>query len=83
MNKLIGYRMGTAQKTGRAYCMAYVLSEPSDRDKEFGAVGQVAEKVYMPADQVDFLKPEFIGKELKFDYVLSGGKPYLSHVTVK
>ena len=37
----------------------------------------------MPEEQYDFLKPEHIGKEVKLDYELSGGRAYLVNVTVK
>ena len=82
MAKLIGYKKGTSKK-GNDYCMATLLYELSERDKQNGAVGQKVEDIFLPENQINYLKPEHIGKEIVCDYEYSGGRGYLVGITVK
>lgn len=82
MVKLMGYRRFVSKK-GADTCIANVVIDASEREKESGQVGQKTDEIFMPAEQVDFLKPEYIGKELVLSYDLAGGRPYLNRVAVK
>ena len=83
MSKLVGYRRFTSKKNGKDYCVAEIETPFSSRDTASGAVGCRTEQVFMPENQYDMLKPEHIGRELKLDYELSGGKAYVVNVTLK
>ena len=83
MSKLVGYRRFTSKKNGKDYCAAEVETPFSTRETSAGAVGCKTEQIFMPEDQYDLLKPADIGKEIKLDYELSGGRAYLVNVTVK
>ncbi len=83
MSKLVGYRRFTSKKNGKDYCVAEVETPFSTRETSAGAVGCKTEQIFMPEDQYDLLKPADIGKEIKLDYELSGGRAYLVNVTVK
>lgn len=82
MRKLVGYRRFISGK-GRDCCVASVLVDATERDKNAGQVGQKTEDVFIPSDQLDLLKPSDIGKELVCDYDLSNGRAFLIHVSVK
>lgn len=82
MVKLVGYRRFTSKK-GVETCIASVIQDANDRDKASGFVGQKVDEIFIPAEQVDDLKPEHIGKELVMSYDMSGGRPYLTRVAVK
>ena len=83
MAKLLGYRRFTSKKNGKDYCVAEIETPFSTRETAAGAVGSKTEQVFMPEDQYDFLKPDHVGKEIKLDYELSGGRAYLVNVTIK
>lgn len=83
MSKLVGYRRFTSKKNGKDYCVAEVETPFSTRETSSGAVGCKTEQIFIPEDQYDLLKPADIGKEIKLDYELSGGRAYLVNVTVK
>lgn len=82
MSKLVGYRRFTSKKN-KDYCVAEIETPFNSRETSAGAVGCKTEQVFMPDEQYDLLKPEHIGKELRLDYELSGGKAYLVNVTLK
>lgn len=77
MTKLVGYKRFQGKKNGQPYCVAEVVSDFTARELENGSVGSKAEEIFLPADKVDYLNPSHIGKEIKFDYELSGGRAYL------
>lgn len=82
MVKLIGYKRFTSKKSVET-CIAQVIREVTEREKQAGAVGQVCDEIFLPPDQVDMLKPSDLGHELLFTYEMSGGRPYLTDVKVK
>ncbi|MEI3169020.1 MAG: hypothetical protein V8S58_14605 [Lachnospiraceae bacterium] len=57
--------------------LAEIETPFNPRETASGAVGCKTEDIFMPEEQVNFLKPEHIGKEVKLDYELSGGRAYL------
>lgn len=83
MTKLVGYKKITSKKSGKRFCVASVLQDVSDREKENGFIGQKVDELFLPESQVDYLKPSDIGKELMLDYELSGGRAFLVSVAVK
>lgn len=80
---LVGYKKFVSKKNGNEYCVANVLSEFSEREKSNGCVGKKIEEVFLPKEQVDYLTPDMINKEISMEYELSGGRAYLVNVTVK
>lgn len=76
MSKLVGYKRFTSKK-GERYCVAQVVSDFSQRDIDNGCCGSRVEEIFLPAERVDELNPSHIGKEIKFDYELSGNRAYL------
>ena len=81
MAKLVGYKNFTSKK-GVDYCVAEVVSEATERDKQNGLVGCKVEEIFLPEDKINFFNPSHIGKEVKFDYELSGGRAYLVDVSI-
>lgn len=83
MTKLVGYKKITSKKSGKEFCVASVVQDVSEREKENGFIGQKVDEIFLPEVQLDLLKPSDIGKELLLDYELSGGRAYLVNVAVK
>ena len=83
MTKLVGYKKITSKKSGKDFCVASVVQDVSEREKENGFIGQKVDGIFLPESQLDLLKPSDIGKELLLDYELSGGRAYLVNVAVK
>ena len=83
MTKLVGYKKITSKKSGKDFCVASVVQDVSEREKENGFIGQKVVEIFLPEAQLDLLKPSDIGKELLLDYELSGGRAYLVNVAVK
>lgn len=83
MTKLVGYKKITSKKSGKEFCVASVVQDVSEREKENGFIGQKVDELFLPESQLNLLKPSDIGKELSLDYELSGGRAYLVNVAVK
>lgn len=83
LTKLVGYKKITSKKSGKHFCVVSVLSDLSAREQENGAVGQKVEEIFLPEEQTDFLKPADIGKEFFVNYNISGGRAYVTDVSVK
>ncbi|MBQ2744851.1 MAG: hypothetical protein IJF37_04460 [Lachnospiraceae bacterium] len=64
MVKLVGFKRFTSKK-GNELCIATVLRDATTREKEYGCVGQVAEDIFVPTGQIDYLTEKMIGKEIK------------------
>lgn len=77
MSKLVGYKRFQGKKDNKTYCVAEVVSNFSNRELDNGCVGQKVEEIFLPPEKVDFLNPSHLGKEIKFEYELSGGRAYL------
>lgn len=65
MCKLVGFRKFVAKKSGKNTCIATILRDSTNRERQFGVIGQVAEDVFIPDDQYDFLTEKMIGKEVR------------------
>lgn len=83
MTKLVGYKKITSKKSGKEFCVASVVQDVSEREKENGFIGQKVDELFLPESQLNLLKPSDIGKELSLDYELSGSRAYLVNVAVK
>lgn len=83
MSKLVGFRRFSSKKNGKDYCVAEVVSPFSQRELANGCCGQKTEQIFMPEEQYNLLKESDLGKEIQFEYELSGGRAYLVNVTVK
>lgn len=81
MSKLVGFKKFTGKKDGTPYCVLQVLSDFSERDKNNGCCGQKVEEVFAPADKVESINQSLIGKTVKLEYELSGGRAYLVDVS--
>lgn len=79
MSTLVGYKRFKA-KNGKDYCVACVVSDFSAN--AIGCVGQKVEEVFMPDEMFEYLQPQHVGKEIKFDYEVSGNRAYLTGVKV-
>ena len=82
MSTLVGYKRFNSKDGKKRYCVAEVVSEFSKHEISTGSVGSKAEEVFLPEDKVDYLNPSHIGKEIKFEYELSGGRAYIVDVSV-
>lgn len=81
MSKLLGFMDGTS-KTGKAYTVAYLVTDLSVNDVSRGAVGQKVEQVFLPVSQVGTLTAKDISCEVSLDYSVSGGRAYLNSFNV-
>lgn len=82
MPKLLAYKKFTS-KAGKPCCVATIISELSQREKDNGYVGVKVDEVFLPDTHVDYLKPEHINHDVILDYTVSGGRAFLNSVTVK
>ena len=81
MKTLVGYKKFRS-KAGKEMCLAQVVSDATERDKNFGAVGQLVEEVFMPDSHVNFFKEDDIGKPVTFIYEMSGSRAYMVDVKI-
>lgn len=77
MSRLVGYKRFVSKKNGKEFCVANVVSEYGARDKSNGCIGEKVEEIFLPEEKVIFLQPSHIGKEIKLEYELSGGRAYI------
>lgn len=79
--KLVGYKRFTSKK-GVNYCVANVVSEYNDRDKENNCFGSKVEEIFLPDSAYDLLTPKDIGHELSLQYDIVGNRAYIAGVKV-
>ena len=77
MSRLVGYKRFVSKKNGKEFCVANVVGEYGAREKANGCVGEKIEEIFLPEEKVSFLQPSHIGKEIKLEYELSGGRAYI------
>lgn len=75
--QLVGFKRFTS-KNGKEICIATVLRDATRREKEYGSVGQVAEELFVPGEQYDYLKPDMLGKKVN----LYWDRQYLDKIEV-
>ncbi|HKL94887.1 MAG TPA: hypothetical protein VJ845_00510 [Haploplasma sp.] len=78
-NVLIGIKRFTS-KADKPCTIGLVLRSFSQREMDYGSVGQVVDEIFMPSSFV--LKDEHIGHALKLEYDVSSGRAYLNNVVV-
>ena len=61
--QLVGFKRFTS-KNGKDMCIATILRDASRREKEYGSVGMVAEQIFIPNEQYDYLQPDMVGKKV-------------------
>lgn len=83
MTKLAGYRKFVSKKNNKNYCVAFLLHDVSDRDKDAGFIGQKIEEVFLPPSCVDLFTPGDVGKQVFLDYEITNGNAFLRQVSVK
>ncbi len=83
MQKVLGYKRGTSAKSGNEYCMIFVLRDLTDHEKSNGNVGQIVDTLFAPPDQMNYMQPDMVGKEIICDYDFAGGRGYLRKISVK
>lgn len=81
--KLVGFKRFVSKKDGTEYCVANVVSEYSPRENLNGCYGSKVEEVFLPAEKASVLKPSDIGKDIRMEYEVSGGRAYLIDFAVK
>lgn len=81
MSKLVGFKHFTSKK-GANFCVANVVTEYSAREITIDCVGSKVEEIFLPADQLTYLIPSDIGKEVRLEYEISGGRAYLTKFEV-
>lgn len=64
MSVLVGFRRFTSKK-GKDCCIATILRDATEREKQYGAIGQVAEDLFLPDSQYNYLTEKSVGKEVK------------------
>lgn len=82
MSTLVGFKRFNSKDGKKRYCVAEVVSEFSQRENSNGSVGSKAEEIFLPEEKVDYLNASHIGKEIKFEYELSGGRAYIVDVSI-
>lgn len=76
---VIGYRKFTSKK-GLPCCMISVMSVYSDRDVSYGAQGYKVTDEFVPSAQHELVTPDVIGKAIKIDYEINGGRAYVRSI---
>lgn len=79
---LVGYKVGTAKKTGNPFCILNLVSDCTAAELSSGSVGSKVETVFAPTNQVNYFKPADIGKQVELNYDVVGGRAYLTSVDV-
>lgn len=79
---LIGYKKFKSKKNDKDYCVAVILRDTTDRERNYGAVGQTADEIFLPEEQLNYLTPDMVGKSVKLHYDYLGGRPYLERLEI-
>lgn len=77
VKKLVGFKRFKA-KNGKEYCVANVLSDYTDADKN--CVGQKVEELFLPDDFVNYLNSKMIGHDLEVSYQINNNRAFLTGV---
>lgn len=78
--KLLGYRMFNS-KSGKPCCIANFLSEYSDSQQRYGAVGSFSQEVFIPDRYFSLFVPSSIGSDFNLTYVPGAdGKAYIDEI---
>ena len=80
--KLIGISSGTSKESGKVFCFVTVTEPCDEFDNKYGSYGERAEKIFVPEEAFKTIKPEDLGKEIKFDYSIRGDKARVIGFTI-
>lgn len=78
---LVGVSKFTS-KAGKPFTVAFLSQDFNPADTAKGCFGQKIEQIFVPEEQLDYLKPEDLGKEITMDYVFYNGSPRVSVIHV-
>lgn len=78
--KLIGISSGKS-KNGNVFCFLTVTEPCDEFDNKYGSFGERADKVFVPEDQFQKIRPEDLGKEITFQYSIRGDKARVTGFT--
>lgn len=78
---LVGFKRFKSKK-GNELCVASVSTPFSPADIARGCYGDDVQSVFLPEDQIDYLKESDIGKEVKLSYNIANGRAFLVDFTV-
>lgn len=79
---LLGFMKGTGSKSGKPYCILHIAFPFEESQIARGAHGSAAEEVFCPADQLDYIQPGDLNKEIEVTYNVSGNRLYVDKITV-
>lgn len=79
---LVGFKRFKS-KTGVDCCVMYLVTAPTERERQSGVVGDRVQEVFCPSEQVNLLTANDIGKDVELNYSISNGKAFLTGITVK
>ncbi len=82
MSTLVGFHFVKSKKSGKEFCIANVVTDYGTRDIENDCVGSKVAEIFLPEEQLHYLTPADIGKEVLMDYEISGGRAYLVSMNV-
>lgn len=79
---LLGFMKGIGNKSGKPYCMLHVAFPYEEKQLAKGACGSNAEEIFCPAEQIDYIQPGDVNKEIEISYNVSGGRLFVDEITV-
>lgn len=81
-NVVVGYSKFVSKK-GKKCCKLQLMSDLTERQKQFGFVGVSVEDQWVPLELQDEITPDCIDKECVREYESSGGNLYVIGITFK
>lgn len=63
---IVGYRKWKSEKG--SFCIVNVESPYSDREKNYGAVGNSIKEEWIPVDFQDLIQPSCVGRQIALTY---------------
>lgn len=79
--KLIGITSGKS-KEGKVFCFLTITEPCDETDNIYGSYGERADRVFVPEAEFAKIKPEDLGKEIRFDYSIRGDKARVTGFTI-
>ena len=83
MEKLIGYARFTSKKGNECFVLEIQKPFAKYQKEHWQCVGESHESVYVPTSAGEKIKPTDIGKEITFEYEVSGGKASVTDLYIK
>jgi len=70
-NEILGYKKFTDKK-GNKRCVVEVVQNPTQFERDYGAVGMKGAQIWIPVDFQDKFVPAVVGKILDCSYEVNG-----------